>query len=524
MAALTAAAPAPSSAQASVREVVAKEVSVGRSTASLALEFADGGSLRVAFEGGTVLLDGRDAGSFEPGGDLEAAWRALLGQAVALDDGPLAEALVEWSPPAGLDGAAADVARRVDRALDDALRPPRASTDPTAGAPAGGDSGALVRALTRPATRLSLLEEALVGLEGEVHAYVHEDVEVAPGEVVSGVLLVAEGDARIAGRVEGDVIVVGGTVELLEGSAVTGRVRLVDATLLGDEERAAGEVIDVAERRRSLEAEIRDEIRSEIRSEVRRELRDELRAVMRGEDDRGLSLLAPFRPIVRGLGGVIENLIAVFVLALIGAGVIAFGGDKIDVIAEAARRAPGRAAAVGLAGTVLAIPIWLIGFVALLVSIVGIPVAIAWLPIFPLAAVAAAVVGYLAVARNLGEWLAESGYPWTHWIRKSNSLMSMIGGLLALVALFVLANVFSMAPFLGVVRGLFVAAGVVLTVVATEIGLGAVILTRGGSRREAWRYGSDEGWEAAMEEADVEDLADAGRARGGTAPEERSRA
>jgi peptidoglycan/LPS O-acetylase OafA/YrhL len=147
------------------------------------------------------------------------------------------------------------------------------------------------------------------------------------------------------------------------------------------------------------------------------------------------------------------------------------------------------------------------------VSIIGIPVAIAWLPLFPLAAVAAGVLGYLAVARNTGEWLADSDYPWTHWIRKSNTLVTTVGGLVGLTVLYVAANVVSMAPFLRVVTGLLVAAGTLVTVLAVEVGLGAVILTRAGRRRDQWSsYTADEAWEAAMrvevEDVDVEDVRD----------------
>jgi hypothetical protein len=201
---------------------------------------------------------------------------------------------------------------------------------------------------------------------------------------------------------------------------------------------------------------------------------------------------------VRAVGGVLENRVSILILGLVGAAVIAFAGDRVEVIAETARRAPGRAAVVGLAGTMLLIPAWVIGFVALLVSIVGIPVAIAWLPAFPIAACLAALVGYLAVARNAGEWLADSELPLTHWIRKSNALITMVGGLLGLMALFVAANVVSVAPFLGFLTGLLVAAGVVVTFFAVQIGFGAVILTRAGRRRDYARYTADEAWEAAM--------------------------
>jgi len=504
---VTGAALAPLAIEAQVRAVVSKEVSVGRASASLALEFADGGRLDVTFEDGTVLVDDEEVGTFEPSGPLDAAWRGLLGQAVALDDGPLATALSEWTPPASLAGDAAVIATRLDRALEDAVRPP---ATPAGGAVAvsPGDPGALVRALVGSAGRLSALPEAFGGLTTRLQVHVDEDVDVAEGQVVEGDLVVIDGAARIAGRVTGNVVAIGGTVELEEGSSVEGSVRLVDATLIDNDGTVAGGVVDVRATERDLEEVIRDELRNEVREEVRRDLRNEIRNVVR-DDDESFSLLAPFRSVIRGVGGVIENLIAVFVLALIGAGVLAFGGEKIDVIAETARRAPGRAAAVGLAGTVLLIPIWVLGFVALVVSIIGIPVAIAWLPLFPLAACAAAVVGYLAVARNTGEWLADSNYPWTHWIRKSNSLMTMIGGLLGLAIFAVAANVVSMAPFLGLIEGLLFVAATLVTVAAVEIGLGAVILTRAGRRREAWAYSADEAWDAAMK-IEVEDVVDEG--------------
>jgi hypothetical protein len=500
---------APLAVHAQVREVVAKEVSVGRASAELSLEFADGGRLQMTLEDGAVLLDGRSVGSYVPGGELDVAWRGLLGQAVALDDGPLAEALAEWTVPAVLAGEAAEIARQLDQALENALRNAQAPADAQADAVRGGDASSLLRALLSSSGRLGLLEEALAGLDADVRVHVAENVNIPADEVVSGNLVVIEGEARIEGTVDGDVVVVGGTLDLLEGSSVAGSVRLVDAELIGNEGSVANGVIDVQVQGRDLETDVRAELRTEVRDEIRRELRNE----MRGRDE-GFSVLAPFRPVMRGVGGVLENLVAIFVLALIGAAVIAFGGDKVDVIAEAARRSPGRSAAVGTAATILLIPIWVLGFIALLVSIIGIPVAIAWLPLFPLAAFVAGIVGYLAVARNTGEWLADSDYPWTHWIRKSNPLVTTVGGLVGLMLLFIAANVVSMAPFLSIVTGLLVATGCIVTVLALEVGLGAVILTRAGRRREQWsRYTPDEAWEAAMkvnvEDIDVGDIGDA---------------
>jgi hypothetical protein len=64
---------------------------------------------------------------------------------------------------------------------------------------------------------------------------------------------------------------------------------------------------------------------------------------------------------------------------------------------------------------------------------------------------------------------------------------------------FVAANVVSIAPFLGVLSGLLVVAGGIITFIAVQIGFGAVLLTRAGRRREAWGpQDPDAAWEAAM--------------------------
>jgi hypothetical protein len=205
------------------------------------------------------------------------------------------------------------------------------------------------------------------------------------------------------------------------------------------------------------------------------------------------------------VGGVLEKLLAVLILGLVGAGFLAFAGDNVDTIAETARRAPGRSAMVGFAGSFLLLPVWILGAVALCVSIIGIPVAIAWLPLFPLAACVAGLIGYLAVALNAGEWLADSEYPWTGWIRKSNPLLTLFGGLLGLVFAFMAASVISIAPFLGFFSGLLQVAGVIITIIAVQIGFGAVILTRAGRRRESWSHDPDAAWEAAMS-VDIDDV------------------
>lgn len=488
----------PGPARGQERVVVSKEVAVGRSEASLRLEFSDGGSLEIALRDGTVEIDGAEAGSYAAGDPLEAAWRSLLGSAVALDDGPLSAMLLGWSPPAELDGTDRELAVRIDSALDEALSvraAPDAPGAPSVSVSLGGEDGALVRALIGNLGRLSILEEALKGVDAKIQLHVDEDVTVGAGETIEGSLVVVQGDVRVAGTVRGDVVVVDGSLELAEGGRITGDVRLADAELDRAGGTLEGELVNVSERERDVEAELRERLRSELRDEIRAELRSDLR-----DSDRGWSLFTPFRSVFRGVGGLMGNLIAILILGLLGMGVVAFAPENLEAVAETARRAPGRAALVGMAGSFLLIPVWILGAVALAVSIVGIPVMIAWLPLFPLAAVAAALLGYLSVAKNTGEWLADSGYRYTDWIRKSNPVYTVVGGLVGLMAAFMVGNVLSIVPFFGFVRGLLTFVGVMLSLVAVQIGFGAVLLTRAGRKPEYYPHRDfDEAWERAVD-------------------------
>ncbi|MDX1646101.1 MAG: hypothetical protein R3304_03060 [Longimicrobiales bacterium] len=498
----------PDGAHGQLREIVAKSVSASSSGASLELTFADERELEVSFENGSVSVDGESIGSYEPGSDLDAAWRALLGDAMGLENGPLADRLVAWEVPEDLAGEARATATTVDEALEEALQVSTASASATVQSRimvSGSEDGTLAEALLRSVDRLGLLGEALEGLStgDRLRIHVEEDVVVPEGSVVEGSMVVIEGMLTIEGEIRGDVVVVDGSVEILETGVVHGELRAADARILRNRGEIGGGIVDVLETERDLERELRDRIREEIRAEIRSDLRNEIRNVTRMDHDDDFSIMAPFRPVIRGVGGVLEKLILVFVLAVVGAGFLAFAGENMETISETARRSPGRAAMVGVAGSFLLLPVWILGAVALAISIVGIPVAIAWLPLFPLAAGLAALLGYLAVAQNTGEWLARTDFPWTGWIERSNPVYTMVAGLIGLLLAFIAGHVISIAPFLDFLAGLLFAVGIIVTIVAVQIGFGAVLLTRGG-RRPEYRgaydtYDTDVAWEAAMQ-------------------------
>jgi hypothetical protein len=194
-----------------------------------------------------------------------------------------------------------------------------------------------------------------------------------------------------------------------------------------------------------------------------------------------------------GLFSLIGNLLLIAVLGLMGGVLVRFGGGHIDTIAETALRSPVRSALVGLGGTLLLMPVWLLGFLGLLISIIGIPLAIAWLPLFWLLVSMAFITGFVSVARSAGEWVADSGLRWTDRIQKSNAIHTVFVGLFVLLLAFLIADVISILPFSGFLTGVLIFAGCVVIVAASQIGFGAVLLTRAGRRRESHYTQNDTG-------------------------------
>lgn len=192
----------------------------------------------------------------------------------------------------------------------------------------------------------------------------------------------------------------------------------------------------------------------------------------------------PVQHLMRGLGSVFSLLVVYAILFAIAVGVIFFGGRKyIEGVADTARQMTMRSWLVGLAGTFLVVPAFILGIIALAVSIVGIPALLVWVPLFPLAVVLSFGLGYLAVAHAAGEGLAERRFYGSDWFKRSNSYYFILNGLGLMLALFIAAGVVQMAgPFFGFIRGLLTFLGVVLTWAAFTIGFGAVLVSRAGTR------------------------------------------
>ena len=451
-----------------VREVVSKQIDVSRRIAALRLEFADDGALDVEFRDGTVRIGGDEVGRYRIGDALETAWRALLGEAVSLDDGPLAERLREWSAPAA-QGDEAELARLVDEALERSVSASGEASFAQAPRPSGGGPDpALALLFSRPRLLLELARAIQdLDLDESVRIHVNEDVTVAVGQTVPTSIIVWDGDLDVQGDVEGSVVIVGGTLRLAEGGRVADNVRLADARIIRDGGAVLGNVADVVP---DSDVDDREQLRGEI-EELRAEVRRNRRSAGGG--------------IAEALGGVIKVLLTVFLVAVLGGGLaIHFAREELDVITETARRDPLRAGMVGFAGAFLTIPAWLLGGIALVVTIVGILALPFWIVLFPVAIALAMAVGYLAVSQALGEWVARQRYPRLEWVRMSNPYSTMIAGVGVLMLAQLASDLIGAVGFLRFASLLLALLGGLITVAAVLVGFGALLLTRGGRRPE----------------------------------------
>lgn len=495
--ALAVGAPASVHAQeAQAPRVLSKMVSVGTTEARLTLELASGDAIELSLARGEVRMGDEVLGRYTPGDALDTAWRELVARTLNLEDDALLEALVDWAPPAGLEDDQARVAERIDGFLaanfDTTLLRARA-LEATAQAETLDDAVGEIRGLEGLAllTRLDALaglSESLAELGTRVRVVVDDHLEVAAGTEIASSVLVVDGTLEVEGTIRGDVLVVDGEVDMAPGSRITGVLRLVDAELDNSGGEIEGGVVQVEPRGPVIDADLRERIRDEIRSEID------------GSRHRDWGIARPVARVFSGFGGLLRDLLNILILGMVGAAFFHFAGGNMEAVAETARTSTGRAALVGLSGAALVVPVFILGLVGLAVTIIGIPAILLWVPLFPAAVVLAVLMGYLAVARNLGVWMEKQRYPYTDWVRLSNPVTLVFGGLLVLMAPFMAAHVLGMVGLLGFLAVLLKVSGAIFTIFAASVGLGSVLLTRGGRKPEEWgaemfaRRWRDGGW------------------------------
>ena len=306
------------------------------------------------------------------------------------------------------------------------------------------------------------------------------DRTIGPDEEVDDDVLVVGGDLRVQGRVQGDVMVINGTLYLEEGGRISGDAATIGGEIVDNGGRVRGELLELDDV--SALAGLREAVREmdaddggdDIEAAVERAVSD--RVERASGRDRGW-----FDHIVEGIAGIFSTLAFGLVLAGIGAALIFYGRPYLDTVSDTIHGSLLRAGAVGLAAGFLVIPGFVVLLVALVVSIIGIPLLLLAIPLYPLAVAAALAFGLLAAAHALGERTAQERSPIA--LRYHNAYAYLFTGLAMLLAPLFVAYLIGMTGFLGFIATLLKGLAYVLLWAAATVGLGAVVLSRAGTRR-----------------------------------------
>jgi hypothetical protein len=445
-------------------DVLSHSISLSSREASLDLELTNGHSRSIALRAGSVYVDGQVVGNYAPGGALDRSWRRALAEGGSLDTRALLTSLHAWhtqSLPA--DEAAARTH------IDDALR----GLDVKAGTAQARDADARIRAelqAERHTVRLNDLAaldtigrqlESLDDAGADIAQAVRNapvrlgDVTVDARQRVDGDLVVYKGGADVFGEVTGNVVSLFGDVTLHRGAligknavSVGGSVNNDGATIRGDVRTIAREDLDQADVAPAAAATVpRSRQATSAIDHVFRDVRDVL---------------------------------AVFIaLAMLGFGTVFFGRRYLEVTADTATHSFGRSFVVGLLGQLLLLPTFAMLIVGLVCTVVGILLLPFAVVAFVIAAIVAAVGGYLAVAHAIGETFTRRRMAHGAFVRAPNAYGYLFAGLIGLLGLWAAA---ALTGWMGPVVIVFRIAAVIVTWIAMTTGFGAVLLSRAGLR------------------------------------------
>lgn len=180
--------------------------------------------------------------------------------------------------------------------------------------------------------------------------------------------------------------------------------------------------------------------------------------------------------VAEGFAGLIAALVWLGVLFGLGAALLFFGNGRVERLSQTIRDEPIRSGLIGLAGAFLAIPFYVLVIIALAISVLGIPLLIAWAPLFPMLVVLAGIVGWIAVAYGAGDAMVSGKLSTRPAFQEAGPFKRMLLGAALLLSPFFLAALFQMTSVLEWVAGLFFVIGVVITMLSIAMGFGAVLV------------------------------------------------
>jgi len=267
---------------------------------------------------------------------------------------------------------------------------------------------------------------------------------IAAGTQVDGPIAVAGGPLHVYGTVTGDAVAVGGDVIVHGGGRVTGNavsalgaVTLEGGTVVGEMRQLAGTIGEVPRAAAAPETRV-------------------------GATRHAVALASSW----------------LVILVLIGIGVLVFANSYLEGVTESLEGRFGRSFWAGIAAQLALAPVLALLIVALAVTVLGILLIPFAIVAFVLAIVGLITLGFLAVARITGESLAPGTRRGYH--ENGAALRALVVGVVLYMGLWVVASAFAWAPMVEtILRGIAVA----ITWVAATAGLGAAVLSRGGTRR-----------------------------------------
>ena len=271
--------------------------------------------------------------------------------------------------------------------------------------------------------------------------------EIAAGSTFAGTAATARGNLDVRGRVTGDAIALHGDVIVHPGGSVGGNAIAIDGRV-----RTVGGIVE-------------GDVRS-IRG---------LTASILARAGRQSPSAAPVTT-----WGAIKLVIGWFaVLVAMGIGVLLFAERNLDGVVTALEQRFARSFWVGVLTQVAAIPALLLLLIGLALSIVGILLVPFAVVAFVTALAGLMTLGFIAVARFTGRAFFR-----TAGDARMVKLRSLFTGLAIYLGLWLLAALFISSPVAGSVLRAVALAG---SWVALTFGLGATMLSRAGTQRDASR-------------------------------------
>jgi hypothetical protein len=362
-------------------------------------------------------------------------------RSIELTDGTIA---IDGTPATGAElratlGADADLVLRLSYLEPDARRalfaldaPPTPPTSPTPGTPPEAPR-------PPPSPRRSRHSDDRMRIGGSI--------TVDADESVNDVVVIG-GSAHIHGEVTGDVVVIGGLVDLGPHADVRNDVTVVGGTLRRDPNAHVGGRVN---------------------------------EVGPGLNLRGLRVgRLPFGPgmlfwgtMWGGLFAFVSTLIRLAILCILASLVLLVGHDYVERISARAAAEPVKAALVGVLAQLLFLPLLIVTVVVLIVTIIGIPF-LALVPFVVLGLVVLLIVGFTAVAYQVGRLVSARLGSAT-----LNPYLTVIVGILAVLTPVLLGRILGIGgPLLLPLALPVLFIGFLTEYLAWTVGFGAVALNR----------------------------------------------